>query len=320
MAYFNPEKFPERIAKTEEIEALPTEMAQEDEDFIMSPKVDFCFKELMQNEKVRKGIIAALLGKSPEAIESTTLLPTILRQEYPDDKYGILDVLVKMKDGTKIDFEMQVLPFIFWTKRSLFYWSKMFAGQIKKGDSYDALKRCIHVSILNFAHFPNDEECYHKIGLYDFNTGKVYSDLMELHILELSKLPPEALNESGLIHWMRFLNGKNRKEFEEMAEKDEYIGEAYELLKNLSADEKKRIEYEYREKALKDYNTQILSYEQRGREEGLKEGEKIGKAIGKQEARQELLIEFFQNGGTKEDAKKLLGATDEELNQLIGEN
>ena len=105
-----------------------------------------------------------------------------------------------------------------------------------------------------------------------------------------------------------------------MAEKDEYIGEAYELLKNLSADEKKRIEYEYREKALKDYNTQILSYEQRGREEGIKVGEKIGKAIGKQEARQELLIEFFQNGGTKEDAKKLLGATDEELNQLIGEN
>ena len=30
--------------------------------FIMLPTVDFCFKELMQNAKVRKGIIAALLG------------------------------------------------------------------------------------------------------------------------------------------------------------------------------------------------------------------------------------------------------------------
>ena len=105
-----------------------------------------------------------------------------------------------------------------------------------------------------------------------------------------------------------------------MAEKDEYIGEAYELLKNLSADEKKQIEYEYREKALKDYNTQILSYEQRGREEGLKEGlekgEMIGRNLGKQEARQELLIKFLQNGGSKEDAKRLLGATDEELKQI----
>lgn len=39
-----------------------------DDDFIMLPTVDFCFKELMRNEKVRKGIIAALLGVRPEEI------------------------------------------------------------------------------------------------------------------------------------------------------------------------------------------------------------------------------------------------------------
>ena len=37
-----------------------------DDEFIMLPTVDFCFKELMRNEKVRKGIIAALLGVRPE--------------------------------------------------------------------------------------------------------------------------------------------------------------------------------------------------------------------------------------------------------------
>lgn len=282
----------------------PKRIVKNEDEFLMSPKVDFCFKELMQNEKVRRGIIAALLGKSPEDIENTELLPTILRQEYPDDKYGILDVLVNMKDGTRIDFEMQVLPFEFWTQRLLFYWSKMYVDQIKKGDSYEVLKRCIHVSILDFAHFLDDKEWYHKIGLYDFNTGKVYSDLMELHILELSKLPAEVQNESGVIRWMRFLNGKDRKEFEEMAEKDEYIGEAYELLKNLSADEKKRIEYEYREKSLKDYNSQMVSAERRGRKEG------------RVEARKELILEFLKNGGTKEDAKRMLKATDEELDQI----
>ena len=302
MAYFNPEKFPERIEKNVRnmnVEKLNDSTEKQDE-FLMSPKVDFCFKELMQSAKVRKGIIAALLGKSPEDIESTKLLPTILRQEYPDSKYGILDMLVKMKDGTKIDFEMQVVPFEFWTQRLLFYWSKMYVDQIEKGESYDVLKRCIHVSILDFAHFLDDKECYHKVGLYDFNTGKVYSDLMELHILELSKLPQEDQNESGLIRWMRFLNGKSKEDFEEMAEKDEYIGEAYELLKNLSADEKKRLEYEYREKSLKDYNSQMVSAERRGRREG----------------RQELIAEFMKNGGTRSDAKKLLGATDEELDLI----
>ena len=304
MAYFNPEKFPERIEKNVRnmnVEKLNDSTEKQDE-FLMSPKVDFCFKELMQSAKVRKGIIAALLGKSPEDIESTELLPTILRQEYPDSKYGILDVLVKMKDGTKIDFEMQVVPFEFWTQRLLFYWSKMYVDQIEKGESYDVLKRCIHVSILDFAHFLDDKECYHKVGLYDFNTGKVYSDLMELHILELSKLPPEDQNESGLIRWMRFLNGKSKEDFEEMAEKDEYIGEAYELLKNLSADEKKRLEYEYREKSLKDYNSQMVSAERRGRKEGRKEGLRLG------EERLAKLIELLSINGRENEIVKV--ATD----------
>ncbi len=46
---------------------------------------------------------------------------------------------------------------------------------------------------------------------------------------------------------MRFLGGKNRKEFEEMAERDEYIEEAYDELKKLSLDEQKRLEYELRQ-------------------------------------------------------------------------
>ena len=54
-------------------------MTQTNNNFIMLPTVDFCFKELMQNEKVRKGFIAALLGRMPEEIQETTLLPTILR-------------------------------------------------------------------------------------------------------------------------------------------------------------------------------------------------------------------------------------------------
>ena len=85
-----------------------------DDEFIMLPTVDFCFKELMRNEKVRKGIIAALLGVRPEEIKETRLLPTVLRKEYEDDKYGVLDVRVEMHDGTQIDFEMQVAEFDFW--------------------------------------------------------------------------------------------------------------------------------------------------------------------------------------------------------------
>lgn len=57
--------------------------------FIMLPKVDFCFKEMMQNEKVRQGLISALLDVLPEEISKTTWLPIVLRKEFKEDKYGI---------------------------------------------------------------------------------------------------------------------------------------------------------------------------------------------------------------------------------------
>ena len=215
-------------------------MAQTTNNFIMLPTVDFCFKELMQNEKVRKGFIAALLGRMPEEIQETTLLPTILPAEYSDDKLGVLDVAVLLRDGTQIDMEMQVVYFPYWTNRVLFYLCRMYAGQLKKGDSYNKLKKCIHVSLLDFVHFPEDKKCYHKISLCDTKTGKLYTDLMELHILELRKLPKKVRNEDSITRWMRFFNGKTREDFREMAESDKYIHEAFSELEKLSADETQR--------------------------------------------------------------------------------
>jgi hypothetical protein len=66
-------------------------------------------------------------------------------------------------------------------------------------------------------------------------------------------LPEKEQNESGSICWMRFLGAKSRKEFEKMAKEDFYIDEAYEMLKHMSADEKKRLEYEAREKVWMKY-------------------------------------------------------------------
>ena len=63
---------PRKVSKS----AIKSENAlNEKEDFIMLPTVDFCFKELMQNENVRKGIIAAILNKRPDEIVNTYHLP-----------------------------------------------------------------------------------------------------------------------------------------------------------------------------------------------------------------------------------------------------
>lgn len=66
-----------------------------------------------------------------------------------------------------------------------------------------------------------------------------------------------------------------------MAKTDEYLNEAYQTLLTLSADESKRLEYEAREKALKDYNTQMYSAEKRGEKRGERRGEKRGENLAK---------------------------------------
>ena len=250
----------------------------EPDNFIMLPTVDFCFKELMQDEKVRKGLIAALLNVEATEVESTTLMPTILRKRYPEDKYGILDVRVELKSGVQIDLEMQVESYDFWANRSVYYVSKMYTEQIKEGEDYNKLQKCIQVGILCFPLF-EDDKCYRRIALCDTESGEEYTDLIEMHVLELSKLPPEQQNETDLMKWMRFFGGTCEEDFKKMAEKDEYIGEAYEALKNMSEDEVKRMEYEARQKAIRDYNSYMHSAERRG----IKNGIKLGKNLGREE-------------------------------------
>lgn len=146
------------------------------------------------------------------------------------------------------------------------------------------------MSILNFIHFPEDQICFREIALCDLQTKKKYTDLLEIYVLELKKLPPEQLKEPMIIQWMRFLSAQKKEDFEKMAEKDDYIGEAYGVLKKLSADEQKRLEYEARQKAILDYNSQVIGYTEKGVQMG---EERLGR-----------LCEALMDAGRMEDLKK----------------
>ena len=56
--------------------------------FLMKPKVDFCFKELMEDEEVRNAFLAAVLGINLKEIVESRILPSHLRQKDKDDKRG----------------------------------------------------------------------------------------------------------------------------------------------------------------------------------------------------------------------------------------
>ena len=61
-----------------------------------------------------------------------------------------------------------------------------------------------------------------------------------------------------------------------IAEKDPYIKSAYDHLQIISQDKQKRLEYEAREKAIRDHNQFLFEAEQRGIEIGEQHGIEIG--------------------------------------------
>ena len=238
---------------------------------LMKPKVDYCFKELMEDEIVRNAFISAAAQIPMEHIKKTWILPSHLRKESKTDKLGILDVRVLLDDNTQIDIEIQVTSYAYWAERTLFYLAKMYSEQIHEGEGYDKLQKCIHIGVLDFELFP-DEEYASTFHLWEDSRRRMYSDKFEFHTLELPKLAKYQYPETELLNWLRFINGEKSEDFEVAAENNPYIQKAYENLKKISADDVKRLEYESREKAIRDYNHSIHMSRKEGIEEGLKEG------------------------------------------------
>ena len=229
-----------------------TTAAISEEEFIMKPYIDWCFKELMRNPNTRRGFIAELLELSPEQIGNTIILENELPKRSEEEKKGVLDVHVLLENGTQLDIEMQVVYMEYWDDRSLFYLCKMFSSQLCKGEEYDRLQKCVHVSVLNFTYYKKDDICYRKAQVYDKATGELYSDKLELQILELPKIPEEYHHPDGIIAWMKFFRGGKKEDLKEMAKGNTYLEEAYEDLMEMSQNEEKRRAYEARERALRD--------------------------------------------------------------------
>ena len=243
------------------------------DEFLMKPKIDFAFKEIMENNEARKGFLAAVLKVNPKDIKETQILNPYLRKMHEDDKLGILDVRVLLNNDTEIDTEIQLAEFAAWANRTLFYLSKMFADQIEKGQDYSLLKKCVSISILDFVLFKEEEtEFYSCFHIREDSRNFLYTDKMEFHVIELPKLPEKLKEEDSLLLWAKFINAERKEEFDMLAEKSPYINSAYQHLQVISQDKEKRLEYEAREKAVRDHNQMMKEARERGMQEGRREG------------------------------------------------
>ena len=117
-----------------------------------------------------------------------------------------------------------------------------------------------------------------------------------------------------------------------MAGTSEYIEEAYRELERMSADERARLEYEARQKAIRDHDAIMSSaWEtgmekglqegmekglQEGREQGMKQGMQQGLQQGIRQERQDIVFRMLEKGMDPEMIADLTGMNIEEIQKL----
>lgn len=179
--------------------------------FIMSPKVDFAFKEIMMNPKVRKGFLSAVLDIPVDSIKETVLQNTALPKVHEDEKQAILDVYLVMNDDTEINIEIQLAYMASWADRSAFYVSKMLVGQIGVNKKYSNLKKCIGINLLDFNYIKETNRFHTTYHISEDTEHIRYTNIMEWHIVELPKLP--AMDDgTDLYDWIRLIKADSKEE------------------------------------------------------------------------------------------------------------
>jgi len=132
--------------------------------------------------------------------------------------------------------------------------------------------------IANFVLLKENKDCANRFQWYNKDNGTLLTNVQEIDVLELPKLPKED-DGSRLWRWLRFFKSGREDEMEELAKGSNEMQNVMVTLRRLSADEAER---RLAEQAEKDEMDRIAQIEY-GREEGYEAGKSEGIEIGKSE-------------------------------------
>lgn len=233
---------------------------------------DFMFKAVLQrNQTALKGLLCALLNMRMEEIVVVRIQNPIEIGGVIDEKKMMLDLKLELNDSRILDIEMQVVDEGNWSERSLAYLCRAF-DRLEKGEKYLAVKETIHIGILNFTPKGFPEKLYLEYYFYNLDTAHKYSDKMSIRVLQLNQLEREVDEQirSEIYDWARLFKAETWEEMRMLAEKDESIKECVFTYKELTADEKARMQSEARD----DYYQRLNWAEERGRRKGMEQAQK----------------------------------------------
>jgi predicted transposase/invertase (TIGR01784 family) len=241
----------------------------------IDPKVDYAFKRLFgrqQNVALLISLLNAVLQPpTGGAIVAVDLLNPFQEKDLDTDKLTVLDIKARDSAGRLFNVEMQLLVFGAFRPRVLYYWAKLHQGHLSEGEDYAALRPTVTIVFVNEPLFPDVPGWHSVFELRERQTGAVFSDQMQLHVLEIPKFNLSAQElRTPLEGWLYFLKHGAELDSEQLPEalqRPDYQMAITEM-KQMTQSELERERYEARLKAQRD----MAAVLQEARSEGLVEG------------------------------------------------
>ena len=243
---------------------------------------DYAFKRLLgseENKPLLQDLLECILDLSAEDVSELELMDKELTKEELSDKTGILDVKLKLTNGTVIDIEIQTSWNASFVKRTLFYWAKMYTADFKAGESYDKLHKCIAINIIADT-FPLNSAMHSQYLLQEKEKHTILTDVLEIHFLDLQaakRAKEEGKSKrSQLINWLKFIGTSDKEERQMLAKTSPVLQMLNEKIDVLTLSPVERKLYESRMKLKSDIATISESQFNAGWQEGKVEGKLEG--------------------------------------------
>ena len=246
-------------------------------------KNDYLFKRLLgveENKPILQDLIECVLDLSLEKISGLEFLDKELKKEKMEEWTGILDVQVRLKDGTLIDIEIQAVWSSLFVERSFAYLNKMYTSTLRAGEVFSPAHRCIAINIIGKGYNINDE--IHSVASFmDNKTHKVITEAIEMHFLNLEKVKSLPVQEGKskaerLINWMKFIDTNKKGERSMIATTSPVLELLNEKIEEVTRSPEEQRRFDSRMKMRSDilggFQAKFNEGMQQGIEEGMKEG------------------------------------------------
>ena len=249
---------------------------------------DYLFKRLLgaeENKACLQDFLECVLDMEAGTIADLELLDKELAKDAVTDKTGILDVKVRLKDGTTIDIEIQNSWSGEFIPRTLFYWAKLYIEGFKEGEPYTSLTRCITINLVS-ERFNRNTQVHSVYNILEQKSCQPLTDLLEIHFLNLALVSQKRIltksieKEQKLIHWLQFINTDNGEVRTMLAATSPILQMLNEKIDVLSLNPIEKKLYESRMKLKSDIATISEVQFKAGAKWGIEQGKAEGKSLG----------------------------------------